>query len=136
MSNIEIKITNQELFDNRKLLDKDVKDKWLTALRSGEFKKGKGYLRNKNDMYCCLGVFCEINDIPKMIHTDGHYEYNGNPGSFSSANTFYNVLGKYGDFQAFEIKISTHDHYYDNLAVINDNTETFEDVIEVIEKYF
>ena len=33
--------------------------KWLKGLRSGEYKKGVGYL-NKNQEYCCLGVACEI----------------------------------------------------------------------------
>lgn len=30
-------------------------DKWLTALRSGEFTQGKNYLHHKGK-YCCLGV--------------------------------------------------------------------------------
>ena len=34
----------------------DIKEKWLTALRSGEYKQGKYYLKNDNNCYCCLGV--------------------------------------------------------------------------------
>lgn len=33
--------------------------KWVAALRSGEFKQGRGSLR-VDDAYCCLGVACEV----------------------------------------------------------------------------
>ena len=33
--------------------------KWVAALRSGEFKQGRGWLRS-DDRYCCLGVGCEV----------------------------------------------------------------------------
>jgi hypothetical protein len=38
---------------------KEVKDKWLTALRSGEYKQGPGALR-RGDEFCCLGVLCDL----------------------------------------------------------------------------
>jgi hypothetical protein len=38
-------------------LPKAFKNKWLKALRSGEYKQGDGKLWNKKDnTYCCLGV--------------------------------------------------------------------------------
>jgi hypothetical protein len=33
---------------------------WVAALRSGEFRQGSSLLRNEHDMYCCLGVACEV----------------------------------------------------------------------------
>ena len=36
-----------------------VKDMWLTALRSGEYKQGKHQLRTDNK-FCCLGVLCDL----------------------------------------------------------------------------
>lgn len=33
--------------------------KWLDALRSGEYKQGRGTLRSDNN-FCCLGVACDI----------------------------------------------------------------------------
>lgn len=36
------------------------RDEWLEALRSGEYKKGRGTLRNLKDEFCCLGVYCDI----------------------------------------------------------------------------
>jgi hypothetical protein len=40
-------------------MNPEIKKKWIEALRSGEYKQGKGYL-NQGDNYCCLGVLCDI----------------------------------------------------------------------------
>lgn len=40
-------------------MNKDVKQKWLAALRSGKYKQGALRLR-ASDSYCCLGVLCDI----------------------------------------------------------------------------
>lgn len=37
-----------------------VKQLWLEALRSGEFRQGKELLHPTSETYCCLGVLCEI----------------------------------------------------------------------------
>ena len=37
----------------------DIKQAWLTALRSGDYQQGQGYLR-QGDHYCCLGVLCDL----------------------------------------------------------------------------
>ncbi|WP_290738295.1 hypothetical protein [Haliea sp.] len=35
--------------------------KWVDALRSGEYKQGVGQLYNQDlDKYCCLGVACKV----------------------------------------------------------------------------
>lgn len=42
-------------------LPKVFKRKWLAALRSGKYKQGKLNLYDKKyDVYCCLGVACDI----------------------------------------------------------------------------
>lgn len=49
----------------KKIMDKTFKlpkvfaEKWVEALRSGEYEKGIGYLFKYNT-YCCLGVGCVI----------------------------------------------------------------------------
>lgn len=43
-----------------------IKEKWVKALRSGEYKKGRYALRKLNKRkgatpkYCCLGVLCDL----------------------------------------------------------------------------
>ena len=44
----------------------ELKKRWVKALRSGKFKKGKYQLRwqtEKGDVYCCLGVLCAIEGV-------------------------------------------------------------------------
>src|ERR1044072_5739990 len=38
-------------------------NRWIWALRSGNYKQGQAYLR-RGDQYCCLGVKAEIDGIP------------------------------------------------------------------------
>lgn len=63
-----------------------VKRKWLRALKSGEYKKGTGYLgvRDYGDpqviRYCCLGVLVE-EMAPELVVTERDYiRVNGRNG--------------------------------------------------------
>lgn len=39
----------------------DIKDQWVAALRSGDYKQGRGALHDTvSDEYCCLGVLCDL----------------------------------------------------------------------------
>ena len=40
-------------------MKKEIADKWIAALRSGEYKQIKGRLRT-DEGFCCLGVLCNI----------------------------------------------------------------------------
>ena len=40
-------------------MNKDVKAKWVAALRSGEYKQTQNRLREGN-AFCCLGVLCNL----------------------------------------------------------------------------
>ena len=42
-------------------MKKEIADKWVAALRSGEYKQTRGILANYNRTeHCCLGVLCEL----------------------------------------------------------------------------
>lgn len=45
-------------------MNPEVKEKWLTALRSGDYAQGKGKLEKIDaegqSTYCCLGVLCDL----------------------------------------------------------------------------
>ncbi len=55
-------------------MDPELKEKWLKALRSGEYKQGNGRLRNESDCYCCLGVLCDVSGVGKWTKV-GEGEY-------------------------------------------------------------
>ena len=50
-------------------MKQELKDKWLAALRSGEYTQGKGWLKYQDNdgivKWCCLGVLADITDNTK-----------------------------------------------------------------------
>ncbi len=40
-------------------MNQEIKEKWLEALRSGDYEQGK-YCLSSEGKYCCLGVLCDI----------------------------------------------------------------------------
>lgn len=42
-----------------KIMNPEIKAKWVAALRSGKYKQGQGELRD-GKKFCCLGVLCDI----------------------------------------------------------------------------
>ena len=54
-------------------MKREVKDKWIAALRSGKYKQGTGCLRDiDSNAFCCMGVLCDIVDDSKW-QPDGDY---------------------------------------------------------------
>ena len=152
MSKISLLIIDQEEFDNRPKLAPEKKEAWLNALRSGDYKKGTNLLaqtgENKAEFhYCCLGVLCEVEKIEFRIKEVSN-EKNIKEYSYQSkayypfAGETAKILGGNGFFRGFEILVTVDsdgtrvEKYLRSLTGVNDNTKTFEEVIEIIEKYF
>lgn len=104
------------------MIKKEVKEKWLKALRSGKYKQGRRQL-HKNGYYCCLGVLCNIvapeYDLAEKayIPTDLLDKICNNN---CSTNPFY--VNEHGD------------NIY--LSVLNDDGVSFTEVANIIEKEF
>jgi hypothetical protein len=139
---IQININNREEFNNRPLLPHDIKEKWLTALRSGKYVKGTGRLCGGNK-YCCLGVLCEVQQRPKsLVETTtvtNSYYFDNMSNYISIENELFEILREGGTFWGYTIDI-IKDLFPSiggsSLAEINDNVDSFDEVIEIIEKYF
>jgi hypothetical protein len=56
-------------------MKKDIKEKWVAALRSGKYKQGRFALRNPLDEYCCLGVLCDISSIGNWVSFKTYFQY-------------------------------------------------------------
>jgi hypothetical protein len=41
-------------------MNKEIKEKWINALRSGKYEQGKSQLRSLSNKFCCLGVLCDL----------------------------------------------------------------------------
>jgi hypothetical protein len=56
-------------------LPKEFAEKWLKALRSGDYEQGTNALyKEKTNGYCCLGVACRIEyPLHYLLGSDGRY---------------------------------------------------------------
>jgi len=41
-------------------MNRIIRDRWIAALRSGEYQQGRELLRTKDGTFCCLGVLCVV----------------------------------------------------------------------------
>ena len=41
-------------------MDKHIAERWVQALRSGQYQQGQGELHPDTNSYCCLGVLCDL----------------------------------------------------------------------------
>lgn len=55
-------------------MDAELKQKWIAALRSGDYAQGTHALRTPSGRMCCLGVLCvvaqiDLDDVEKKFGT-------------------------------------------------------------------
>lgn len=109
-------------------MNKDVKKKWLAALRSGKYTKGVSKLHqsrsDNTEIYCCLGVLCELAVDEGIIDPPDKEDYGIYFYQEQSAFLPMEVLKWAG------LKNTTQK----NLAVLNDNSQTFDPIIRKISK--
>lgn len=108
-------------------MDSELKSRWLTALRSGDYRQTKGKLRSfRNDYfddgYCCLGVLCDIS---------GKGEWNGD---------YYKMMIEDGYSHSSEIKLPGLDEFemtpdqQSDLINMNDDGKSFLEIADWIEE--
>lgn len=115
------------------LKEKRMIQKWVKALRSGEYSQGRDCLRNDENKYCCLGVLCDL------VDNSGWTFY---PLSLTTTFTFGDGDER-EEFPPHEIMVNL-DLYrpegelalYSYLANLNDSGSTFHEIAKVIEKAY
>lgn len=57
----------------------ELKQKWIDALRSGNYSQGEAFLRDNNDNFCCLGVLCDVADAGEwqIDNNDTYFVFDG-----------------------------------------------------------
>jgi hypothetical protein len=106
----------------------EIKERWLKALRSGEYKQGTDRLYSLDGSFCCLGVLADI-FIREMggkwkWEKDDHYVH-------------YIFSGCYKDIYLLPMEVREWAGKIENekrLATLNDSGSTFEEIAKVIEK--
>ena len=113
-------------------IDPEFKERWLAALRSGQYTKGRGTLRavhiDGTSEFCCLGVACDL------IDPDGWHNL-PNMGTWRPAWRDVYPISTDMPFLA-GVTVTRNLFRFlvgDILAATNDRTSTFDAVIEFIE---
>lgn len=120
----------------------EIKERWLTALRSGEYRQGTGQLRSEKDgdlFHCCLGVLCDLfvkekNDpnigwkidevFDNITFTNGH---DSEPATLPSSVKEWAEINE--DNPLIDVN-----GMQDSIAAYNDDGGTFEEIAAIIEK--
>jgi hypothetical protein len=128
-------------------MKRDVMEKWVTALRSGDYTQTTEYLYNQNGM-CCLGVLCDlyakdtntswvIQDEDDIVNDDGYLvEY-----CVHSMHDDYEVLpvnvqdwaGMRSLTGTFQDKHPDGTEYSEDLTILNDRGVSFNRIANIIE---
>lgn len=118
-------------------MNSTIKEKWVAALRSGEYSQGKSWLRSPPRVstspnphtFCCLGVLCDIyqKETGKgewRPPTNGHhYHFEDGVGDESRTSTPAQVV----------IWSNIDTRMLPVLTFLNDHGSTFEEIAERIE---
>ena len=128
-------------------MKKEIADKWVAALRSGDYKQTKGKLANVDRTeHCCLGVLCEmaIKDGVDVEMDVRHIEAE----SADEVDVFYTEFDKETGHPPDSVRRwagmgspsgRLYQPAYDedtSLASLNDRNWSFKQIADVIEKHW
>lgn len=111
-------------------MEKELKDRWVVALRNGGYGQGRDALRSLGGVegFCCLGVLCDLVEPEgwEQVMADGGYAY-GHP---LQNKVMYKdeLLSKQACLElglSYETQLA--------LAGLNDDGATFAQIADVIE---
>jgi hypothetical protein len=121
------------------MIQKEAREIWIKALRSGVFKQGQSYLSRKTSsgdvLNCCLGVACEL----YLIHEpDGGLEKsideNGIDGTFITYDLMPGSLpDKVKNWLGLADRAGVYNQGDCALTADNDDGKSFEDIADIIE---
>lgn len=106
------------------MMKPELKEKWLTALRGGNYRQGRTALRNSNSEFCCLGVLCDVLDPSQWLTDDESY----GDWSFREPNAY-----DYPDISTYR-KTGMMSEQGRHLAEMNDAGKSFAEIADWIEK--
>ncbi len=140
-------------------MNPEIKQKWVDALRSGEYEQGNGKLYSGQG-YCCLGVLCDLYSKENNLK----WEFRGDdviktedevvPSQLQKCDYFYfddeseflpNSVQEWAQLSVnnpqvkVEVEEETEEEaffYFDEIANLNDVGYTFPQLANIIEDQF
>ncbi len=134
---------NTAISDEKKFqkgpMNPEIKDKWLKALRSGEYKQAFAVLKS-TDGFCCLGVLCDIY-LKEKSQKWQHKPFC--PDGFFIEECSASLPHKIMEWSGIESSLA---HYIVDrcnperttisLSNLNDNGVGFKEIADTIERHF
>ena len=110
-------------------MNPQIKQKWVSALRSGEYQQTQRLLHDENG-FCCLGVLCDL--YGKENNVEWELTDNGNYYNFQDKNVYlpHSVV----EWSGIGDDDPTINDRESRLARLNDCGSTFNEIADVIEK--
>ena len=112
-------------------MNQQIKEKWMNALRSGEYSQTRGYLRT-TEGFCCLGVLCDLYSKETGTEWVENYELEN---SSSFLEEFATLPKEVMEWSGLEYPNPYSETWGGSLASLNDQGEEFPKIADVIEKY-
>ena len=113
-------------------MNEQVKQKWLSALRSGDYQQTQLKLHTE-DGFCCLGVLCDLYGKEHNVEWDlvededhNYYMFQNQPASLPLSVMEWAGTGRHNPYigsQSF------------TLAEFNDNGYAFNEIADLIEEH-
>lgn len=132
---------------------------WTSALRSGQFGQGQNCLNDGEGNFCCLGVLCEVAEIPRSgsvfnlveyLFPVPSHQYASDLASIASADaqlpffvqdTILEDLNLQSKVPLSSFELTSGDNIslqkqtvHDRLMSLNDSGASFEFIADYIEK--
>jgi hypothetical protein len=113
-------------------MNPQIKQKWVDALRSGDYKQTQHRLHNEYG-FCCLGVLCDLygkeNNVEWEINEDsGKYMFQDKVGVLPFSVIKWSGIADSGPPGNDQMYIGT-------LAALNDGGSTFNEIADLIEEH-
>lgn len=105
----------------------EIKERWIAALRSGEYEQGRGTLYEGGNKYCCMGVLfkvCEFGEFVEQTDSPGDTYY-----TCTNNGTGIHAIIHSGNLSKIDMTLDDQRP----LTRMNDGGKTFEEIANYIE---
>ena len=120
-------------------MNSQIKQQWVTALRSGEYTQARWNLQTEQG-FCCLGVLCDL--YAKEIGTEWEVSTTEDDEPFTyyyfdeHSNHLPESVMKWADLESTSPSVKFAEGQLKELAILNDQGALFEEIAQLIEENF